>query len=71
MKLHIFTKALKPNDELIGTIDAKETGLKDWEILEKLGVKPSSLKVHWCGDYGTHIASTRVECVLEIEMEVS
>lgn len=70
MKLHVFTNNLKPNDELLGTIDAEQTGLKDWEVLEKLGVNPASLKVEWCGDIGTHLAVARVECILEIEMEV-
>ena len=70
MKLHVFTNNLKPNDELLGTIDAAQTGLKDWQILEKLGINPASLKVEWCGDNGVHLAVARVKCILEIEMEV-
>ena len=72
MKLHIFSKTIDDNrGDLLGTLDASEIGVKDWEVLEKLGVNPTSLKVDWCGDYGKHIATTEVDCIVEIEMEVS
>ena len=71
MKLHIFSKTVEDQKgDLLGTLDANEIG-KDWEILEKLGVNPTSLKVDWCGDYGKHLASCEVDCIVEIEMEVS
>mgnify|MGYP001178602158 CR=1 FL=1 len=72
MKLHIFTKSIDDSKgDLLGTLDANKTGLQVWEILEKLGINPASLKVEWCGDYGTHIASCEVDAIIEVEMEVS
>ena len=72
MKLHIFSKDINDNrGDLLGTLSAEEVGIKDWEVLEKLGVNPENLKVAWCGDYGKHIATTEVDCIVEIEMEVS
>ena len=72
MKLHIFSKTIDDNrGELLGTLNASDIAAKDWEILEKLGVNPENLKVQWCGDYGAHIATTEVDCIVEIEMEVS
>lgn len=72
MKLHIFTKTLEDQKgDLLGTLDASELKIKDWEILEKLGINPASLKVEWCGDYGMHIASAEVDAIIEVEMEVS
>ena len=72
MKLHIFTKSIDDNrGDLLGTLSADEVGIKDWEILEKLGVNPASLKVEWCGDNGMHLATCEVDAIIEIEMEVS
>ena len=72
MKLHIFSKSIDDQKgDLLGTIDATQTGLRDWEILEKLGVNPASLKVEWCGDNGMHLAVCEVDAIVEVEMEVS
>ena len=72
MKLHIFTKTVEDaKGDLLGTLDASEVGIKDWEILEKLGINPASLKVEWCGDNGMHLATCEVDAIIEVEMEVS
>jgi len=72
MKLHVFSKNINDTKEdLLGTLDATQTGLRDWEILEKLGINPASLKVEWCGDNGMHLATCEVDCIIEVEMEVS
>ena len=71
MKLHIFSKTVEDKKgDLLGTLDASGIA-KDWEVLEKLGINPSSLKVDWCGDVGTHLATCEVDSIIEIEMEVS
>jgi hypothetical protein len=71
MKLHIFSKTVDDSKgDLLGTIDANQTGLQSWEILEKLGVNPSSLKVEWCGDNAAHLAVCEVDAIIEVEMEV-
>ena len=71
MKLHIFTKTVEDaKGDLLGTLDASEIA-KDWEVLERLGVNPASLKVEWCGDNGMHLATCEVDAIIEIEMEVS
>ena len=71
MKLHIFSKLVDDNKgDMLGTLSADEVGIKDWEILEKLGVNPENLKVTWCGDYGKHIATIEVDGIIEVEMEV-
>ena len=72
MKLHIFSKDINDNrGDLLGTLSAEEVGIKDWEILEKLGINPASLKVEWCGDNGMHLATCEVDAIIEVEMEVS
>ena len=72
MKLHIFAKKTRDTKgDLLGTIDAKEVGIKDWEVFEKLGINPASLKIEWCGDYGKHIATIEVHGIIEVEMELS
>ena len=71
MKLHIFSKKVDDTKgDLLGTLDAEQVGIKDWEILEKLGINPASLKVDWCGDVGTHLATCEVDAIIEVEMEV-
>lgn len=71
MKLHIFSKDINDNrGDLLGTLDASGIA-KDWEVLEKLGINPASLKVEWCGDNGMHLATCEVDAIIEVEMEVS
>jgi len=71
MKLHVFTKKVDDTKgDLLGSLDANQTGLQTWEILERLGVNSASLKVDWCGDNAEYLASCEVDCIIEIEMEV-